>query len=181
MNTQRAAVHIAAAMFAAACAPASASLESSARTRIDVAVPTDALIIEFDRASFVSVDTLFWPAREVRARLPAVYAGLGLRGAGFFPGTGDSFGAVNRTIRRSLGERPLSRFLECGSAAPPRADTHNVTLSVFTRIDSIADATTVVRSQLRASASDPAIPGPPIQCTSTGRLERRIGELLEGR
>ena len=88
-------------------------------------------------------------------------------------------GAVS--ARRSLANKPLSRFVDCGTTAVgPNANSYNVRLNVQTQVDSAGAAETTIRSLVSATAANDG--GITVRCASKGDLERlivdRVSELL---
>lgn len=79
-------------------------------------------------------------------------------------------------LRRIGGERP-SALVDCGRGmtAAEVSDTYDVTLSYETVLRPGPDGTTLVDTDVEASAKPRAVSGHAVRCTSTGVLERMIG------
>jgi hypothetical protein len=89
-------------------------------------------------------------------------------------------GNLHFTRMRSLAGQPLSRFVECGNdMTGSRADKYRVHLAILSRIDSLPDGRSRVRSAAVAGAEDVmGAAKEPIACGSTGALETRILDLV---
>lgn len=117
---------------------------------------------------------------QVWAALPGVYEAVGITGGAADPAA-RVFGNRRVTARRSLGDRPLSRYLNCGrtSSGHPAADVYRVQLSVTTSVRPAADGGSQVQTEVTGSGQDIAgTSTDPVRCASTGALEERIARLL---
>ena len=117
------------------------------------------------------------PVDSVWSVLPQVYANLDIE-----PTSVDSRGyQVGNThfVPREIEGRRLSRYIQCGYGVTTsnNADTYRVTMSVITRVRVDEDGQTLLQTELSASARPREVSGGAINCSSTGRLERRIAEL----
>lgn len=88
-------------------------------------------------------------------------------------------GAVS--ARRSFANKPLSRFVDCGTTAVgPSANAYNVRLTIQTQVDSAGVGEATIRSLVSATAASDG--GITVRCASKGDLERlivdRLSELL---
>ncbi len=81
---------------------------------------------------------------------------------------------------RSIGGQRLSRFLRCGYSVSTsnNADSYRVTMSLVTRVRVDVQRQTVLQTEITASAKPRMVSGNAIACTTTGRLERRIAEMV---
>jgi hypothetical protein len=83
--------------------------------------------------------------------------------------------------RRRLGGEPLSRYLDCGSRMGGRnADSFDVTLRVETMVRP-AEQGAVLVTTIDATARPVTGGGDPVNCSSTGRLESRLVEMIRAR
>jgi hypothetical protein len=116
------------------------------------------------------------------AALPDAYAAIGLKGAGVVDARGRVFGIPDRQVMpQSLAGQPLGRFLTCGSTTTgSAADTYEVRMLALTQIDSTAQGT-VVLTRLDAVARSRGVSGVPVNCSTTGRLERLLADSLQAR
>ncbi|HEX5436779.1 MAG TPA: hypothetical protein VFW98_06450 [Gemmatimonadaceae bacterium] len=83
-------------------------------------------------------------------------------------------------IRGHLGRTRLSRFVDCGESVTggPNADQYAVTLDVVSQLVPTKHDSTVVSTEVQASAvPSSGTSNPPVRCASTGRLERSIASL----
>lgn len=113
----------------------------------------------------------------VWAALPAVYQTLGIANAGVLNADSRLFGRQSMRAYRKLGDRGLSRVIDCGSGYAGDAETYDITLTVVTQLQP-AGTTTSVRSWVEASGRQQATSSTPVRCRSLGVLERDIGRLL---
>ncbi|MHB1311025.1 MAG: hypothetical protein ACYC3L_03325 [Gemmatimonadaceae bacterium] len=82
--------------------------------------------------------------------------------------------------RRRIGKVPMSRILDCGnSQGLPNADTFEITLSISSYlVKNPTDGLNLV-TRIEASGSSPYFSGEaPVNCPTTGELERVIGEMV---
>jgi uncharacterized lipoprotein len=121
------------------------------------------------------------PIAKVWRLLPNVYDSLGLTiatldSAHHLIGNGDA------KMRRQLGGVPLSRFLDCGQTQIGyNADSYDVVLSVRTQLQSEESGATTVRTLVTAVAKPVAFSQAYSNCTSTGKLESRLADVLRER
>ena len=82
---------------------------------------------------------------------------------------------------RRIGGQRLSRFLDCGYGvtATPRADDYRVTMGVITRVGAAEGGGSSLVTELVANAEPRDVSGAAVQCTSKGRLETMIVEMVE--
>ncbi len=121
-------------------------------------------------------------ADRVRAALPEVFRELGVPDAGM-DREGLVFGHRRITTPRVGGER-LSAWVRCGNqagAGPSAATAYRTELSLLVTIRPDGERTWVT-TQVGGSATPVAGTGAEaVMCVSTGRLEKRVEELLAAR
>ena len=124
---------------------------------------------------------VFAPPQQVWEMLPEVYQALGIDIASVIQEEKRIGNDAFRT-RRKVADMPMQRLLDCGGAAgTPNAETFEITMSVFSVVTGSGDRSAVATT-LSATARSPSFGGASdILCTSTGRLERRIDELVKAR
>ena len=119
------------------------------------------------------------PADQAFAALTIVYRQLQIP-TSITDTTRRYIGNLHFTKMRALGKSALSTIVDCGSdMSGPRADAYRVHLAIVSRVDSIGETTSRVRSTVVAGAED--VMGSaktPIRCGSTGALESRITSLV---
>ena len=120
------------------------------------------------------------PLANVWRALVAAYDSVGIPVTISRPAEGlignDSF-----KLRRRLKAVPLTRYLDCGNTqGGPSAETYEILLMVRTQLNQTPDGVTAT-TVLDAAARPVALSGDYAKCSSTGRLEARIGELIGGR
>ena len=121
-------------------------------------------------------------ADRVRALLPEVFRDLGVAGAGM-DREGLVFGHRSITAPRVGGERPTA-WVRCGNqsgAGPSAASSYRTQLSLLVTIRPDGERTWVT-TQVGGSATPVAgTSTEAVMCVSTGRLEKRVEELLAAR
>lgn len=110
--------------------------------------------------------------------LPAVYTELGLEG-GVLDADARFFGTRRQSASGRLAGVRLAEYVDCGTGngGLPIANTWRVYLSVGTRVEEMGSQTQL-RSAVVAEAASQTVSGPTVRCSTTGRLETRIAELL---
>jgi hypothetical protein len=120
------------------------------------------------------------PLDSAWAALPAAYAALGLTEASVVDQATRQYGIAPTTLPRRLNDTPLSRFVDCGSTRfIPNADSYAVRLQVTTQLVAETPSVTRVQTLVAGTARTREMSGNPVQCTSTGELERRISQQLQ--
>lgn len=134
---------------------------------------------DFSPDVVVSSDYLRVPATSAWLALPEVYAHFDLRPTGH---AADRVVAAEVRVRRVIGGVRLSRIVDCGSAlGVKRADHYTITLTVATRVDSMAREASVLRTRVQATGFDPEANSNTITCATTGFLERAIADEVQAR
>ncbi len=89
-----------------------------------------------------------------------------------------TLGNTNLAVSRKLAGVPLSTWLDCGRTATRThvADQYVVNLSVATQVQPAAAGSSKVVTLLQGRAKSHFTNDPAVQCSSTGRLEKRIAE-----
>jgi hypothetical protein len=88
-----------------------------------------------------------------------------------------SSGTLN--IRRQLGGAPLSKYIDCGNTQiGASADNYQIAMQVTTRLVPQQGGTTGVSTVLEAAGKPVAFSQEYRTCTSTGRLETLLGEII---
>ncbi|MBW3654950.1 MAG: hypothetical protein KY444_02510 [Gemmatimonadetes bacterium] len=162
--------------FAAACGPTVFPAVGAPKpdTRLGLHDTFEALLLSTNSRVIPTRDPLpgtpaaLWPA------LPQAYAALGLAIA-HLDTTTMVVGNPGFAARRELAGQRLSMWLDCGNTATgvPITDRYAVTVQIFTQLAPSASGTDV-RSVLTGRALNPTTNDPPVDCMSTGRLEKRI-------
>lgn len=86
----------------------------------------------------------------------------------------------NARAPRTLGGKPLRDYLDCGnSISGPRVDSYDVAYALVTTVAPAGGDSTAVHSTLVATAtSRGGTSTAPVDCATTGRLEKRIAQLV---
>lgn len=114
--------------------------------------------------------------------LQGVYEGLGLKVNTLVSGT-HVVGLRDGRAPRRVGGLPLSRLLECGTDVTglANADAYAVTLTVLSRVDVVSPTSSVIQTQVVASARPRSISGTALRCGTSGRLEQAINDAVAER
>lgn len=92
-----------------------------------------------------------------------------------------AIGNTNFSPRRIDGRR-MSYYLDCGTnLGRPNADRYRVSMYLMVNLESADTGTTEVVTVVDAFARPIDVAGGPVHCTSEGRLETRIEELIAER
>ena len=117
---------------------------------------------------------------NVWRELSAAYDSVGIPVTSSNPGQG-VLGNEAFRVRRRLKDVPLTRYIDCGSTqGAPSAESYEIVLVINTQLQPTPEGIRATTS-LRPSGRPVALSGGFINCTSTGRLEERIGQLIGGR
>ena len=120
------------------------------------------------------------PFANVWKALPEVYEQVGIPITTVSVGT-STIANDGMKLRRRLKDVPLGRYIDCGSTqGMPSAETYDIFMTVRTQLAPVEGGTTA-RTTLEARARPASIAGDYITCSSTGRLEERIGQMLGGK
>jgi hypothetical protein len=88
----------------------------------------------------------------------------------------------NARVRRQLGGKPMSRYLDCGMGQQgATADAYDIALSVRSQLRAAEGGKTEVLSLVTATARAGVTSNSSVQCSSTGELEKRIVDLTRER
>jgi hypothetical protein len=163
-----------------ACAAQSAATVGSTPTRREfVAVGDQVVQLEPTTARTRREATGSTPDRSWAA-LPLAYEALGLALT-----TLDSdrrrVGAGGVRVQGRLKGTWLSRYVDCGTATTglPHADSYLVTLDVLSQVDGQPDGEAELSTAVKAVARPASVSSSnPVNCPSTGHLEKRIAELV---
>ena len=121
------------------------------------------------------------PLERAWAELPAVYMALDVEPRTVV--TAERLvGNTGARVRRSLGGVRMAEYLDCGiRQGEHNADSYLVNLSLHTRLVALDSVRTVVHTVATADATPVGLSTDPVHCVSTGRLERRIADLVAER
>lgn len=125
------------------------------------------------------VETVWYPLYQVWRVLPAVYDSLAIP-VSSLDSVSHVIGNSGIKLRRRLGNVPLTRYLDCGdSQGAPSAETYEIHLSIFTRVQSAASGTTTVATTIEATGRPVTLSGEYVRCSSTGALESHLVNTLK--
>lgn len=185
MRTSAVAVPLAllAAAFVAGCAsapPNGASSRQHFRVEGGDITTSKSLDVEMhNRAQSVDVNV---PLTTVAAfdALPDIYKRLGIATVGVVDTSGGVYtvGARNLRVHGSIGGEQLSTYLDCGSAPMHiPANSFDVNLNATSYVTPSGQGS-IVHTLVTATARDPMANTPAVECSSTGRFERAVGDML---
>lgn len=172
-----------AALLAGACAPAATGPASApAGPEPQIAETSTGITFRLRNDDPGAAHHVGARADRVRAALPEVFRELGVADAGM-DREGLVFGHRSITAPRLGGER-VSAWVRCGNqagAGPSAATAYRTQLSVLVTIRPEGERTWVT-TQVGGSATPVAgTSAEAVMCVSTGRLEKRVEELLAAR
>lgn len=128
----------------------------------------------------LAVNTIDMPIQQAWPHLLAVYQSMGIP-ITKLDSTAHIVGAERAILPHRLGKHPLSYAVDCGTTtmtAQSIADSYRVTLTALTQLQPNGSQT-VVRTTVSAAAQDQSgVSSDPLQCSSTGALERDIAAAL---
>lgn len=130
----------------------------------DIVLAVDTVGVEPDR---------LWP------EVPAAYDALGVP-ITTVNAEARVIGAIEARVRGRIGNRPVSRFVRCGSTMTGEvADQYEVYLTSITQVEPVAadSGRSIVTSHVTAMAQGSATSNT-VQCATRGRLENDIREQL---
>jgi hypothetical protein len=118
-----------------------------------------------------AVDRVWGPLR-------AAYDSLAIPVAVLNAATG-TMGNSSLRVRRRLGDVAISKYINCGNVqGGPSADAYEIQLSVITTAVPAEQGTTNLMTLVEAQGRPVTIAAEYMRCTSTGRIETRILELV---
>lgn len=80
---------------------------------------------------------------------------------------------------RRIGGKPLHNYLDCGNGiSGPRVDSYDVAYTLVSVVAAAGDSTAVRSSLVAKARTRTGTSGPPVDCATTGRLEKRLAELV---
>jgi hypothetical protein len=124
---------------------------------------------------FVSLEV---PIDVVWRALPVAYDSVGIP-VGKVDTPSHVVGNEGFKLRRKLGGVALSRYLDCGQAQGFRsAETYEINLAVLTQLQPVGTTGTSAATSVQATARPVNFAGDYSACSSTGELEKRLGEVL---
>ena len=125
------------------------------------------------------VTTVAGTPAAVWTLLVAAYDSIGIPVTTSVPPQG-LIGNEGFKVRRKLKDAPLTRYLDCGNTqGGPSAETYEITLAVKTQLVP-ADGAVTATTMVNATGRPVALASNDIRCSSTGRLEARIAQLIGG-
>jgi hypothetical protein len=124
--------------------------------------------------------TIAVPLAKVWTSLPDAYQSLSIPLTAVEP-QDHLLGNRGMQIRRRLGNAPLSRFINCGSAqGEESANSYAINLSVITQLEERDSTHTTVTTTVDAVGKPVLFSGEEVRCATTGALETWISKLLAG-
>lgn len=151
---------------------------------VTIGVPTNddgsgSVDLRITRDDVASGLTIPAPRAALWALIPAAYEAAGLPEPALDRGAWTAR-LQNHTATRRLGGDAMAYFLQCGNGPTgPHANSRRIRMTVQTALESLASGET--RAHTRVDAIAISIEGAgaaPLQCASTGMLERRINRAL---
>ncbi|MGI8508524.1 MAG: hypothetical protein ACR2MQ_04290 [Gemmatimonadaceae bacterium] len=163
----------------AGCAASSQSEVGTRNDRISANAGSAGTLTYFTDPS-LAVNTIDIPVEQAWPRLLTVYQSMGIP-ITKLDSTAHVVGAERAILGHRLGKHPVSYAVDCGTTtltAQSIADSYRVTLTSLTQLQSNGSQT-VVRTSVSGAAKDQSgVSSDPLQCSSTGALERDIAAAL---
>lgn len=121
--------------------------------------------------------TIAVPHEDAYLALPAAYQALGIE-VQTRSDASRALGNERLILRRRLGKTPLSSYIRCGSSGMTgdNADSYEVTMLVTTQALPGEVGRTRLATRVEATARPMGVSGSPVDCASTGKLERAIAD-----
>ena len=173
-----------AAALVAACASATPELDRhTSRERAQLVFEGRSVAVELQPDDRVVETPLRMSAERAWAVLPAVYSALGLPVTTMVT---DSriIGTQGAQAPRRVGGEPLSRALSCGVGplGQDNVDHYEITLLALSDVKPDEGAGgSLLRTLVRGSARAPGTSDAAVRCTSRGRIEQRVEQLVRER
>lgn len=144
-----------------------------------IAMESGTSMVTLHRESGTSVLRVDAPSDQVWTLLRQVYYELGIPTSTIDPNARVLGNGQLTSAARVAGE-PAHRFLDCGTDGMgiPVATNYTINLSVLTSVRPGAQGDTQVENRVTGTARRRGVSADVVQCASTGRLEKRIGDLL---
>ena len=137
--------------------------------------------VELSSTPNVGVVTLAAPMDKVWTELVAVYGALGID-VSIADRASRTIGNPSLKVRRRLGSTVLTKYIDCGSTqGAPSAESYEVLLSIHSQLQSPTPNNTTVTTTFQSMGRPVSVSGEYRTCTSTGALEKSIGDLLRTR
>jgi hypothetical protein len=123
--------------------------------------------------------TIAAPTDRVWRALSLVYTDLKLT-ATTLDTQSRRIGVENARLRRQIGGTRMSKYISCGDRlGNPVADTDDILLTLYTQVVPAATAdSSTLRTLVEATARQSGSGGAPINCATTGELEKRIVSMV---
>ena len=137
--------------------------------------------MELSSTPNVGVVTLAAPIDRVWTELVAVYAALGIE-TSTVDRTNRIIGNSSLKVRRRLGTVNLTKYIDCGSTqGTPSAETYEVLITLHSQLQAATPNNTTVTTTFQSMGRPVSVSSEYRTCTSTGALEKSIGDLLRTR
>jgi hypothetical protein len=165
-----------------ACGPSNATIGGGAATPETVRISgPGGGSVRITSTADADVVEIPYPIAEAWRALPLAFDSLGL-----VIGAADKanyiVGTNGQKVRRQIGGVPLSRYIDCGSTQiGASADSYEILLYVRTQLRADNPNGTSVRTMVEAQGKPVNFSQAYSQCTTTGRLEKIVGGVLQAK
>jgi hypothetical protein len=163
----------------AACGPANATVGGGAATPETVRISgPGGGAIRVTSSADADVAEIPYPIADAWKALPLAFDSLGL-----VIGAADKanyvVGTNGQKVRRQIGGVPLSRYIDCGSTQiGASADSYEILLYVRAQLRSDNPNGSSIRTMVEAMGKPVNFSQEYSQCSTTGRLEKKVAEVL---
>ena len=163
----------------AGCATTNAATGSSdSREPVRVAGSLGAMTVETHTTNTAIGGKVGFAVDRVWGPLRAAYDSLAIPVGVLNAATG-TMGNSSLRVRRRLGDVAISKYINCGNVqGGPSADAYEIQLSVITTAVPAEQGSTNLMTLVEAQGRPVTIAAEYMRCTSTGRIETRILELV---
>ena len=119
------------------------------------------------------------PLAVVWSQLPAVFDSVGVTVANLDPATHE-IGNRGFAVGRQIGGVMTSRYFDCGSnGGASQAFSYDLFVNLITVATPVTEKSTTISTRIDVKGRPVSNSGSWLQCASTGRLEQKIGEVLQ--
>jgi hypothetical protein len=120
------------------------------------------------------------PVARVWSIMPAIFDSLGVAVTSL-DAKGHVIANEGLKARRTLGKVLLSKYIDCGSTQiGPNAESYDIYATMQTKLEDGGDGTTKITTLFESAARPVQFSGDYRRCTTTGALEARLVELVQG-
>lgn len=164
----------------AACSPTTSTSgpeKPGASERVQTTVaPRETM--DLTRQGMIHAVEFAYPREKVWNALIEVHDDLGIPLLSIDAKAGNAVYLFEGRSRKVAGKM-VSSYIDCGmGGAGPRADTYQLSIRIIEQVVSTNDTMTRLSSELRATAKPAGMSADPVECSTTGELEKILVGLV---